>query len=340
MKNILEIFHLNKTVGDIGIEIETEGENIQFVEPNGGFIWTTTKDGSLRGEYPSQAAEFVMKRPCLHRYVEKHLDTLIASQKEAKFNFSFRTSVHVHLNVQQLTENQVFNLIYTYYLLEGVMVKYCGAHREANRFCLRLQDADGCYDILRDLFSRGIEGLAGHGQDALRYAGLNLAAIMKYGSVEFRSMRGTLDKATLLPWVNAIYNMRNFAVAFQNVTDIHEKFLELGPLPFMEAVLQDEYEHFLTDESESQINLGFSLSIDMPFMYKVFHEKRKDVVEEKARKGEIRAMVRKPARNVQINAGVPAAGWNELMALAIQQDARRAVMNPVIYMDEFPDQDI
>lgn len=298
MKSILEIFGLNKTVGEFGIEIETEGEHIQYVEPNGSFIWNTVKDGSLRGEYPNAAAEFVMNRPCLHRYVEKHLDALIERQKVAQFAFSFRTSVHVHMNVQPLTEDQVFNIMYTYYLLEGVLVKYCGEHREGNRFCLRLQDSDGCHDVIRVLFSCGINNLRLHSQESLRYAALNLAAITKYGSLEFRSMRGTLDKNVLLPWVDALSNIKKFAVKFQDVRDIHEKVIELGPLGFMQEVLQDEYKHFFTEMSESQINLGFSLSIDIPFMYKIYEEKRKDINKNKPPPA--------PGRRLNIPAGVVA----------------------------------
>jgi len=183
--------------------------------------------------------------------------------------------------------------MYTYYLLEGVLVKYCGEHREGNRFCLRLQDSDGCYDVIRDLFSRGICNLRLHSQESLRYAALNLAAITKYGSLEFRSMRGTLDKNVILPWVNALANIKKFAVNFQDVRDIHEKVIELGPLGFMQEVLQDEYKHFFTEMSESQINLGFSLSIDIPFMYKIYAGKRK-IDEEHDPWPEPKAIIAKP----------------------------------------------
>lgn len=296
MQNILEIFGLNKTVGEFGIEIETEGSNIQYVEPGNGNIWSTVKDGSLRGEYPHGAAEFVMSRPCLFRYMEKHLDTLIEKQKNAEFAFSFRTSVHVHMNVQTLTEAQVFNIIYTYYLLESVLVKYCGEHREANRFCLRLQDSDGCYDVIRDLMSGGINRLRLHSQEQLRYAALNLAAITKYGSLEFRSMRGTLDKSVILNWVTALNNIKKFAVNYADVRDIHEKFLELGSLSFMREVLKGVYEEFLTETSEQQINLGFSLSIDIPFMYKLLVARREKEKEYEEPPVAPRGVARKPVR--------------------------------------------
>lgn len=256
--------------GDIGIEIETEGKGIRPVENK---FWQTTHDGSLRGRYPDETAEFIINGIIPFAKVEEAIDNLILEQAAAEFAFSFRTSVHVHLNVQDLTHAQLCNLIYTYYLLEGSLMDFCGDTRKANRFCLRLNDAEGVIPELREIF-KNEDHLLLVRADTIRYASLNLEAFKKFGSIEFRGMRGTMDKAVLLPWIKMIEALRVYAVSKATPMDIHNELREVGVDRFAANVFGDMLKVNAQSVAES-----YSLSLDLPYAYREQKEKVKVVVD-------------------------------------------------------------
>lgn len=275
MTQLYKLLGLNKpTEGDFGIEIECEGANMRAVK---GAIWKSEPDGSLRGEYPESACEYVLTKPVTFAEVEPALDALIKLNKAAEFKFSFRTSVHVHVNAQLLTVDQLLNLIYTYLLLEQPLVNYCGDSRKANRFCLRLRDAEGLLDGVNHLFTMGYDGFAHLRNDRNRYASINLEAFNKYGSIEFRAMRGTMDKAIILPWVSMLNNIKSFAMEMENPKAIHDLFRSVGANDFMQTVLGEENTKILTHDScERDINESYSLTIDLPYAY-VAYKKQADM---------------------------------------------------------------
>ena len=260
--------------GDVGIEIECEGVSIK---PLKNVTWKSEDDGSLRGYYPETRAEFVMNGPVKFEDVEKALDKLIKSQAGATFNFSFRTSVHVHLNVQGLTFPQLTALVYTYLLLEEPLINYCGEGRKANRFCLRLADAEGLMEeVIKAV--QGEDQLLRIGRDSIRYASLNLEAFKKYGSVEFRGMRGNMDKNILLPWVGMIKCLRDYAETKDGAFEVHEEFRKIGAEKFLNKVM-GEYSKLLIDgQTYHNINTSYSLSMDLPYAYKKGREAAKVVI--------------------------------------------------------------
>lgn len=266
MTKLFKLLGLNKpVVGDFGIEIECEGKNIA---PINSKTWGSEADGSLRGNYPETACEFVLKKPILFKDVEQALDELIGHEINAEFNFSFRTSVHIHVNVQELTSTQLLNLIYTYLLIEQPLVNYCGDGRKGNRFCLRLRDAEGMIEVLSNLFRQGGDGLRYIPADHMRYASINLEAFKKYGSIEFRAMRGTMDKAIILPWVQMLNSIKQYALEMKTPKDIHEEFRAYGSVGFLNKVLgQENSQRVMTPNAEREMNESYSLSIDLPYSY-------------------------------------------------------------------------
>ena len=271
MKKVIEILGLRSTKGMFGIEIEAEGNNIRFVEND---VWNTVDDGSLRGEFPESRAEFVLRKPLNMEHIEAALLNLKEEQEDAQFNFSVRTSVHVHVNVQQLTEQQLMSFIYSYLLVEELLVDYCGLSRKANRFCLRLQDAEGLMQGLQMLFMNGLAASKRYLNDDIRYAAINLAAIPKYGSVEFRSMRGTLDTNVLLTWVKALYNIRKFAVDMGSLEDILKFYNNSSHDEFLNAVVGNVAKEFKIGQWKKSLDRCYSLSLDIPHMYEMGAYKR------------------------------------------------------------------
>ena len=247
---------------DVGIEIEVEGNDLPY-EMEG--VWKIEPDGSLRG-----GLEYVYRVPQPLSKVEESLDFLNYKFEEnnAKPSFSFRTSVHVHVNCLDLEYNHLLNYIYTYYLLERILVDFCGDSRKGNRFCLRLEDADGSLEYIQKLFaSRGSpRTMRDIPRDMVRYAALNVESLSKFGTLEFRSMRGTIDKGVILPWAETLVHIREYSSGFDNAKSIYDRLEEIGERQFFEEAIGKHHLLFDNGQVEASINMGRSLSIDIPFI--------------------------------------------------------------------------
>lgn len=266
MTKLYELFAHKPKAGDFGIEIECEGKDLAPHVPD---EWNIVDDGSLRGRFPNERAEYVLRKPLSLDGSIKAVADLRNSQLayNARMNFSFRTSVHVHMNVQQLTYPQYLNLIYTYLLVEEPLVRYCGDERVGNRFCLRLQDAEGLLDYLFTLFRKGPMQLDNIYDDAVRYAAINIAATKKYGSLEFRAMRGNLEVPYISTWLKTLYNLREFAKRFDNPQAIHDHFVKTTPSEFMAEVLGDTYMYYSYPQEAQAIRNSFSITLELPYNY-------------------------------------------------------------------------
>ncbi len=112
---------------------------------------------------------------------------------------------------------------------------FCGETREGNRFCLRTKDAEGVVEAVAGIIATN-ERLNLPQQDVNRYASLNVDALGKFGSLEFRGMRGTLDKDVINVWVNALVRLRKYAMASESIEQIAKDFATTPDNEFLEQV--------------------------------------------------------------------------------------------------------
>jgi hypothetical protein len=266
MKKVFQLLKKDAPIkGEVGIEIECEGKNMVPVDFGG---WKTEDDGSLRGHFPDSRAEYVLAKPIMAKEVQEKVDFLRTELKEATLDFSFRTSVHIHINVQDLTEAQVMNFVYTYLLLEEPMVNFCGRERKGNRFCLRIADAEGIIGYYSKMFAKGLAYIMAVNENDLRYAGINLASLKKYGSIEFRSMRGCMDAETLHIWANSLMAIKKYAEEKKVPLDINREFSNGAPRDFLRTVLGEYAVYFEYPRMAKEIQRSFSLTLELPYMYK------------------------------------------------------------------------
>lgn len=235
MNHIKDIFSIPKDrlqKGEIGIEIEIEGDDL----PHESKTWVKTQDGSLRGN----SAEYVLRKPLDRKEAFDALDLLEDQYQRygTVSNGSIRESIHIHINVQDLTLLQFYNFLTMYLVLEEVLITFCGPQREGNLFCLRASDAKYLLKALKDLtVTKAFKNFA---NDDFRYAAVNIVAVPKYGSLEFRSMRGTTDFQAVKTWIDLLLRVKNYSLEFDDPTAIIEAFSEgdyglfvsqaLGPL--------------------------------------------------------------------------------------------------------------
>jgi len=272
MKKLFQLLGIEQTKGDVGVEIECEGENMEEINTK---FWRCEDDGSLRGEYPNGRCEYIFKNPTAIKDVPVALTQLADHLSDAELAFSHRCSVHVHLNAQELTITQLMNLVYTYLILEEPLMTFCGKKRKGNNFCLRLSDAEGMLQLINNMFIHGEECFQYFERDMYRYSAMNLEALKKYGSVEFRGMEGNLDIERLSSWCNVLVALRTYAASVQSPEHIYEEYANAGPLAFMDRVFGEHSVLLYYPKAVRDIQRGFSLSLDLPFIYKANKENHK-----------------------------------------------------------------
>lgn len=267
MKKLHELLKLPLSAGDIGLEIETEGENLQPIMDD---VWCTEDDGSLRGRFPSQRSEYVLRKPVKIRLLDKTLKHLKNFQEEAEIKFSFRCSSHVHINVGDMTHPEFLAYLYLVVLLESPLMSLCGEERKGNRFCLRVTDAEGYMNSLRSLFSNGPSAIRLIHASSVRYSAINIAATAKYGSLEFRGMRGTMDEDILIPWCQTLFRLREVARKFGDPIAVHDDFVNMSNIAFAKKHLGKNAHLFDLENTAKDIDKSFSLAIELPYAYKEY----------------------------------------------------------------------
>lgn len=225
MRKVKNIFFKGEDInGEVGIEIEMEGKGFPLENLDS---WYSREDGSLRGDLGCRR-EYVLIRPCKREGVKQRLDSLQGDLLEvgAKIHSSYRTGVHVHLNIRDMTFNQVWTFIFTYLMLEDAMMKFCGEGREGNLFCLRNRDAENMMTYMEDAIKK--EDFRKLHTDEIRYSSMNLKAIQQYGSIEFRglSFEGDFDSINL--WVDLLTAIKDWSLSSKTPIYLLEQLSKLG----------------------------------------------------------------------------------------------------------------
>ena len=195
-------FDWASTQGMVGIEIEVEnmkkGVHLEA-------YWDIKNDGSLR----NHGIELVSV-PLQIKQVQLALDhvyTQMHAQNEP--DFSNRTSVHIHVNCRDLTQDQIFNFVILYAIFEKHFYQVAGTRRMNSIFCVPLFRTNQMTTI-----NEVIYGMSPNWQ---KYCGLNLLPLFAnnvtqgYGTIEFRHLHGTNNQQEVLEWINDILCLRKFA---------------------------------------------------------------------------------------------------------------------------------
>lgn len=189
---------LPKIVSDQLIGIEVEVEAAQAAIANLNKVWNATTDGSLR----NNGAEFVSK-PIMASDAPITLKHLLSQYLQQDCCFSPRTSVHVHLNVQDLEVTQLVNLVALYTVFEKALFQFAGRGRIKNIYCVPLVDTN---------LLLGLAGSDNVLRNWSKYTSLNLLPVREQGTVEFRHMHGTFDVTKLCNWIGLITKLKEYVI--------------------------------------------------------------------------------------------------------------------------------
>lgn len=249
MSRILDLFRLTPVDGDVGVEIEVEAR-LPLPQVNTP-VWSTHTDGSLRG----YALEYVTK-PIKIKDVPGAIQFLKTAIEPSALKRSVRAGVHVHVNCQQMTNEDLIKYIALYVLFEIPLVNYCGSDRVGNSFCLRMCDAEGAIDTIRSIITRGAERTSL--DDNMRYGALNPVSLRKFGTLEFRALGTDPTFENIGPWVNILVRLRDASASYKSLEHILETLETVGLKDFTKNVFGDLYKIFFPEFDEHEVLIGQS----------------------------------------------------------------------------------
>lgn len=247
-----EIYNGNRSTGDVGIEIETE-TSASYEYPRLKY-WKCDRDRSLR----NFGVEYILRAPMALSELDNAYNEFKPLVKELKFaQTPISAGVHVHLNMQNETFLTLANLLTVYSITENLLIRYSGPDRLSNLFCLPMCDAEQIVannvqmmkDIGRNYYSR-----IRVTEDSVKYGAINLAPLSKFGSVEFRSFRGTTDVDEISKWVKLLMSMKSFSSQRGLVpTHIPEMFRDLPIKEFLSNVFGEYHTELMYSDAKELI---------------------------------------------------------------------------------------
>lgn len=208
---------LTKYPHEFGIELEME-----FTKPwspgqmyNSGSGWVVDSDGSLR----KNGREFISKGSGPTRSfvdLDNHLFELFrllnCCELGGKPLPTSRCGMHLHLNMQNKTLDQIYNFICNWYAVETYLIP---ENRKGSLFCISgLEDGSPFDTLINSIMQNNstayIKLFCGTlSSDNIKYSAMNVAPLKFLGSLEFRFMNSTTDMEEIHHWVMLIHKLFN-----------------------------------------------------------------------------------------------------------------------------------
>lgn len=257
----------------VGVEVELE----RMAGVEGSFHhWSVDTDGSLR----DAGLEFKFKEPFFGKDVVAALEELETKVDVhvSRHNISPArlmdedTSVHVHVDVRDLSDNQLRTFILLSLVLEQVLFSYAAPERENNIFSLSVakanMEARGMGYIVAAL-DGGPDSSAIYDtvRGASKYASINLAAIHSFGSIEFRAHRGEYKAKRLLEWINILLSIKKAAVAEMFDADRLVDIVQQSPIGIVRSVFGGLSDKLITATTERDVMLGSKLLAEVLYIH-------------------------------------------------------------------------
>lgn len=204
----------------IGLEVELERCDpfLNEVIALGG-LWSITRDDSLR----YNGAEFKFSAPLMGVDLVTAVNELAAAIKKAQdisplyCDAHERTSLHAHVDIRDFTWEQIQTIVGVFAVVERVLYRYVGKNRHLSVYSVPIyKSMESVRSVLAP--SDNIHMVRHILQSQQKYAGLNLQAINKYGSLEFRMHGGTTSADDMLRWVNILQRLVSFSAESGVVT--------------------------------------------------------------------------------------------------------------------------
>jgi len=223
----------------VGIEVELE--NFRFKKECELTYWRAEHDGSLR----DGGIEFVLRQPLTGHDLEVAIEELYSKVLTANYKVSPRTSTHVHIDARDLSVEHMKRLVFVYSMMERFIYDLVTPDREYSFYCTPLYRSSQN----RRSIAKALDKLSF--RSCPRYSGINLRALERYGSIEFRMHQGLTDTTDLKRWIKLLLKLRSGTKAFEDVPMEHilKMYSENSAQHIMEQVLGEELYRELVQDS-------------------------------------------------------------------------------------------
>lgn len=203
-------------------------------------------DGSLR----NAGTEFVFNGPMCGTRVLKALDLMDDMARACAFAASYRTSLHVHMDVGELSiPEDLDSIVILYCIFEYLIYKFIGNNRESSNYCIPWYMNPQHFQVYKKI----LKGYGNSGDETLvatlknskpyKYSGLNMFSLGDFGTLEFRHAPVNMQKAKILTWLNILLRMKKWVMENGRFKgeDIFAHLEKQGPLHFAQEVFQEQY---------------------------------------------------------------------------------------------------
>jgi hypothetical protein len=265
-RSVVPIYTIPKDGPLFGVEIEIEKTNgLNKIFAPSGWLFGVKPDHSLRDnglEYittPLQIEQTVQSLQLFYSIC----NTLLPERRPT---FSWRTSIHVHVNVRELEFEQFLNFLLLYCLFEKSLFKYTSADRRNGNFTVPLIEDDALLrsimDRVNSFLSRKPNGKYSDAKEISylidrwdKYSALGCFRLRDLGTLEFRHLEGTYDFNKVVGWLLLIYKLYAAACRIPLKTTVESISMlnTVSNYSLMKMDIFREYNNLLHDLKEDLI---------------------------------------------------------------------------------------
>lgn len=153
-----------------------------------------------------------------------------------------RCSIHVHVNVLHLEEQQVLNVLRLYSMLEAGFFAVVDEHRRNNIYCVPLSATS----LPRRIQNGCLHELVDHWH---KYTAMNAKPMYQLGTLEFRHLQATENPTVFANWLGLINNLfdegeraATMDITFPHLLQLYQKVFEKPPTEDIKATMMLAYQ--------------------------------------------------------------------------------------------------
>lgn len=184
-----------------GIELEVEGVSPDDVPDSLLSTFSITEDHSLRNGIE------LVSRPITLAQVEAVAPVYTEWASEV-VTLSDRCSTHIHVNVQDMTEDQFKAFLWLCIAIEPALMSTVSEVRQENVYCYPVYKTTNLVHKYRELFTQPNSFFS----STPKYCAIGLFRLREYGTVEFRMFDGTTNGSDLVRWCSLLDSLRTKAL--------------------------------------------------------------------------------------------------------------------------------
>ena len=244
-----------------GLELEIEGSGIEGASselPRSN--WIIERDGSLRN-----GLEFKSRGPKTYEETVGMIKEYSNFLGKCKARATPRTSVHIHVNTQHMTAEQMKSMVWLSVAMEPVILRFCSDLRNHNGYCIPVYNSTNLVKYWRNVFKFLDKGLTTSeltGLSRYKYAATGAYRLLDLGTIEYRMFPGCTDHTKLYWYIDILRSMYEVAMSTP-VSALRDKKLSEGLLSLITNVILENRKSVTLKELESLLERGVQMANDI-----------------------------------------------------------------------------